>query len=263
LARSFNTRTDRTSNIQPKAQPIKGKNQMEIVINASAFDRSNMNRRPAFAMKQRLRETAPDCFTSNREWTGVGSQAIASEEVRWENGLQKASTHIGSLEESCEATVSLGASCWSIDSRLTSHLTHGQPRFRGVQVPYPPVTLSSLPFLIAQHWQVLMNGESVYASYLVLKVQRAATVKIQRKPMQEAPNEIQIKVVPTNWLLRLVFGATTLHFLPNSASLVKINGLLDPRDRKPNGRWREYKGTLEFDEPWDLKPLLPAKEKRI
>ena len=236
---------------------------METAINASAFDRSNINRRPAFAMKQWLTKTTPSCFTSTREWTGVGPKAIASEEVRWENGLQKTLTHIESLEESCEATVSPIASRWLIESRLTSHLTQGRPRLRRLQVPHPPVTLSSLPFLIAQHWQALMNGESVYASYLVLKVQRAATVKIQRKPMQEAPNEIQIKVVPTNWLLRLVFGATTLHFLPDSVSLVKINGLLDPRDRKSNGRWREYMGTMEFDEPWDLKSLLPAKEEKI
>jgi hypothetical protein len=185
---------------------------MEIIINASAFDHCNMNRRPAFAMNQRLRKHASDGLTSTREWTGVGSQTIACEEVRWENGLQKASTHIESLEETCEATVLAMGSHWVIESRLTSHLTQGLPRDRGLQVPHPPVTLSSLPFLIVQQWQALMNGESVYASYLVLKVQRAATVKIQRKPLPVAPNEIQIEVVPTNLLLRLVFGATTLHF---------------------------------------------------
>ncbi len=131
---------------------------MEYVTKASAFDRRNMNRRPTFAMSQRTKKYSSDGFTSIREWTGVGPQLIAVEEVRWENGLQTASTHIESLGESCEANVSSTATQWLVKSRLTSHLTRGQPRVRDLQVPHPPVTLSSLPFLIAQHWQSLMNG---------------------------------------------------------------------------------------------------------
>ena len=137
---------------------------------------------------------------------------------------------------------------------LRSPKTGAQERVRQLVLPHAAVTLASLPFLIAQHWSALAQGDALPASYLVLKVQRAATVRLQRVGPATG-NELIIAATPANPVLRWIFGSTRCVFDADAPRLRRIEGLLDPRDLKPNGRWREYLGTLEFAQPLDLSAL--------
>lgn len=218
-----------------------------------AFDRALRNRRPVFGLRQTL---APEGtgWRSERTWTGIGPEAIARETVLWDQGLRSVQTEQHSLGEVARADVlGLEGGRYRLRTTLRSDRTRGQTRESTLDLPHPPVTLASLPLFVAAHWNRLAAGETLRASYLVLKVQRAATVSLALERGEAGASEV--RVTPDNWLLRAIFGSTVLHMADNRPVLTRLDGLLDPRDLRPGGRWREYLGTIEWQRPWDLQAL--------
>lgn len=223
---------------------------MEQQSEALVFDARRRNRRPAFMLQQTLQLQADGAWRSKRDWRAVGPGPIASETIIWRGGLVDSTGEQPFLEEWTRA-VPQGQGC---ACTLRSPRTGGQERVRQLVLPHPAVTLASLPLLIAQHWSTLAQGAALPASYLVLKVQRAATVHLQRVAAV-AKNELVIAATPANPVLRWIFGSTRCIFDADAPRLRRIEGLLDPRDLKPNGRWHEYWGTIEFTQPLDLSAM--------
>ncbi len=220
-----------------------------------AFDRALRNRRPVFGLRQTLTPEGTG-WRSERTWTGIGPEPIARETVLWADGLQSVETDMPSLGEVARAEV-LGqeGGRYRLRTTLRSDRTRGQQRESTLDLPHPPVTLASLPLFVAAHWDRLAGRETLRASYLVLKVQRAATVSLVLEPGEAGAS--RVRVTPQNWLLRAIFGSTVLHMAGERPVLTRLDGLLDPRDLRPNGRWREYLGTIEWQRPWDLRALAP------
>ena len=222
----------------------------EHLSEALVYDNRRKNRRPAFTMQQTRQLQADGAWRSKRDWRAVGPERIASETMTWRGGLVESTGEQPFLEEwTCAVPKGKGCAC-----TLRSPKTGAQDRVRQLVLPHPAVTLASLPLLIAQHWSTLSQGAALPASYLVLKVQRAATVHLQRVAAA-AGNERVIAATPANPVLRWIFGSTRCIFDADAPRLRRIEGLLDPRDLKPNGRWHEYLGTIEFTQPLDLSAM--------
>jgi hypothetical protein len=217
---------------------------------ALAFDGRRKNRRPAFTLHQTLQLRPDGVWRSQRDWRAAGPERVASETIAWREGLVESTAEQPFLEELTRA-VPQGQGC---ACTLRSPKTGAQDRVRQLQLPHPAVTLASLPLLVAQHWLALSQGTTLPASYLVLKVQRAATVHLHRVAVM-AKGELVIAATPANPLLRWIFGSTRCIFDADAPRLRRIEGLLDPRDLKPNGRWHEYLGTIEFTKPLDLSAM--------
>ena len=217
---------------------------------ALVFDGTHRSRRPVFALMQHLQRLADGRWQACREWRGVGDDLIAHEQVWWQRGLQRS---VGELPAIGEQTQAVCAERGCLTA-LRSHRTGGVSRERSLTLPHAAATLGSMPLLIAQQWTTLMRGRPVLASYLVLKVQRAATVRLRRE--STVAGQTVVAVTPTNLLLRALFGSTRYVFETDTPRLLRIEGLLDPRDLKPNGRWREYRGTIAFGTALDLSGLV-------
>ena len=225
----------------------------DIQTHALAYDRRFRNRRPVYELLHRLERNSDGAWIATREWRAAGAVTVASETVEWQHGLVRTKGHSPSLAESFDAQIEQQA----CHSQLTSQKTLGQPRHRTINLPHAPVTSAAMPLFIAQHWAQLCAGQAVDASYLVPKVQRAATVRVSAGAANAA--ERVVDVTPRNLPLRALFGMTRFVFAEQAPLLRRIQGLLDPRDLKPNGRWIEYLGTVEFDKPVDLSGLMAAR----
>lgn len=225
-----------------------------LQIEALAYDRSLKNRRPVFAMRQTV-NAAGSSWKTERSWSAVGPEMIALERAQRHTSTLHISTELPSLQEYAAAEIADGTSSShsEVITRLSSGRTGGQMREREFKLPHPLVTLTTLPLFIAENWNSLLRGEIIAASYLVLKVQRAATVDLQWVPND--PRGAHVAVTPRNWLLRAIFGSTRLYTQGKQAIFLWQEGLLDPRDLKHGGRWKEYLGVLEFQTPWDLTSL--------
>jgi hypothetical protein len=217
---------------------------------ALAYDRQQRNRRAIFALQHRVLWASTGIHLQ-RQWLGVAAQTVATEAVHWQDGLRQVDAEQVSLSETTQAHID-GQRALTL---LSSPRTDMKPRERALVLPHAPVTLAAMPLFIAQHWQALQAGDRLRASYLVLKVQRAATVTVQRVPAPQG--QTHISVSPTNPLLRAIFGSTRYEFEDQRPALLAVDGLLDPRDLRPSGRWREYLGRIEFSAAVGL-PLLAA-----
>jgi hypothetical protein len=223
-------------------------------VRALAYDRALRNRRPVFAMSQTV-NAAGKSWQTERVWTATGPDMVALERAQKHAGALHVSTELPTLSEYAAADMAeeVSSSHTSVLTRLSSSRTRGQVRERELNIPYPLVTLATLPLFAAQNWAQLLRGEAMAASYLVLKVQRAATVDLQW--LSGHPQGAHVAVTPRNWLLRAIFGSTRLFTHGDQPVFLRQEGLLDPRDLRPNGRWKEYLGVLEFETPWDLTSL--------
>ena len=232
-------------------------NAMEQHSEALVFDRRRQGRRPAFVMQQTLRLQTDSAWRSQRDWRAVGPEWVASETITWRDGLVESTGEQPFIEELTRA-VPRGQGC---ACTLRSPKTGAQDRVRQLVLPHPAVTLASLPLLIAQHWSTLSQGAALPASYLVLKVQRVTTLHLQRMATV-AKTELVIAATPANPVLRWIFGSTRCSFDAEAPRLRRVEGLLDPRDLKPNGRWHEYLGTIVVTQPLDLSALAAQGARR-
>lgn len=144
---------------------------------ALVFDRRHANRRPIFTLKHRFSASPDGNWHCEREWRGVEAAPIVMEYSRFERGVLHVTSSLPSLNESSSALAQEQGHC---TTTLTSHKTGGSLRKRELQLSYAAVAIGTMPFFIASHWSALMYGRSLKASYLVLKVQRAATVRVEK-----------------------------------------------------------------------------------
>jgi hypothetical protein len=216
---------------------------------AWAYDRKIANRRPIFRMTQIL--THDGTYTkTERFWYSAGEQTACQEKAVWADRLASVATEMPFLAEQTHAVISSD----HCSTQLKSHKTQHQQRERSIALPYEAITLATVPLMIAREWHALQSRQIRMASYLVLKVQRAATVRLECTSL--SAKECIVSVTPTNLLLRAIFGSTAYVFEADRPRLLRIDGLLDPRDTKPNQRWIEYMGRIEFESPLDLSALM-------
>lgn len=211
---------------------------------ALAFDRRNANRRPVFSMNHTLLAEGKESCTIVREWQAAAGYIVFHESAEWhrEQGLVSVHTEAPSLEETASARIVGDKALMTLRSPRTGM----RDRQHQVTLAHPPLTLASAPLAIAANWQQLCAGERIDRSYLVLKVQRVA--KVHMRMARRTAEEAVVEVTPSAWPLRLIFGSTHFVFALDDLRLLRIEGLLDPRDYRyvPRGRWREYFGEIVF-----------------
>ncbi len=215
-----------------------------------AFLRDHASRRAVWLVRLSL-EPAGEGLRCGRRFIGVDG-ALASEELAdWSpaHGLTRVHARQPHLEEEATATIEATGRGWEIRYGLTRG---GDRRQRTERVGHPVVSLASLPLFAAAHSSALTAGMVVKARFPVLKVMRSATVNVRALPRD---GRVDVVVTPVNPVLRLLFGSTVCRFDAGLTALVGYDGVLDPRDAKPNGRWHEYLGTIEMARPLAL-PVL-------
>lgn len=224
---------------------------------ALAYDRRHANRRAAFALTHHLHPHA-EGWRLRRHWQGIGGESLYIESVDWHpvHGLRCVEAESPSLGEhlSARAVDDTGSGSAFETQRVAAR--GARPQARILRPPQRAFTLASAPLEIAAAWPALKAGARVRRSFLVLKVQRHAAVDFSLHAQDDA--SVTVALTPVALPLRWWFGRTLFHFARPAFALTAIDGLLDPRDRKPNGRWHEYLGRLEFDPPLPLAALLPG-----
>jgi len=213
-----------------------------------AYLGSHVSRRPIWSVELSA-EAAAGKGRATRRFLGLGG-SIVSEEVSvlsQECSLLQVTARQPHLGEEALAhiypTDNIGS---TIHYRLR---VNGALRERNERVQLPVVTLSFLPLFAGLHAAELLAGRVIKARFPVLKVMRSATVVLQAHPVLGGAD---VKVTPTHPLLRLLFGTTVYRFDKSLAALLGYRGLLDPRDRKHNGRWHEYLGSIDLVRPLPL-----------
>lgn len=185
-----------------------------------------------------------------RRFLGAGGHLVSREcaVLNADGGVSHVQTDHPFLNESCDAHAKPmdNGEGW----RVKYHLERdGNVSEREETIRHPLLSLSALPWLIASQKDQLMSGQAVLMTYPVLKVQRSATVRLWLVP---AEGLTQVLVSPTNPILQLIFGSTKVALNDDLTEWHGYEGLLDPRDRKANGRWRDVLGRIEFEDPIKL-----------
>ncbi len=223
---------------------------------ARAYDRRNANQRAVFALAHWLEPLSAERWRIVRRWTGVGDELLTEETVHWcaRQGLLKTLAHSPSMGERLEAVrrTDGDASRIRLDT-LRVAAAGTEPVHRTLALSHAPLTLASAPLEIAASWSELLKGQRLRRRFLVLKVQRHAAVELRM--LQTDGRRVVVEVTPVAWPLRWLFGSTHYHFDRAALALDAIDGLLDPRDRRGNGRWREYLGRIEFATPVPLRQV--------
>lgn len=186
-------------------------------------------------------------FEAERIWQGLADPYIAKETVIWcpKEGLQHVAMHQPHLNES--GTLTINGTQGRSD--LSSQKTKYNQKSKSLAFAKRPCTLLSIPFEIVHHWQQLLAGDTLYFDYTVLKVQAHTGVSL--KMHTEGEYKV-VSVTPETWFWRLLFGSTDFYFEGEAPKLVKIVGLLEPRDRNLRGKYVEYLGRAVFKKPLDL-----------
>jgi hypothetical protein len=248
--------------IQPFSTPISPDPRIApSVTRAFAYDRRHANRRAVFAMTHSLTPTTEGAWLLSRQWTGVADEVLCEERVRWHafEGLIESVAIAPSMGERLEADRASESSKDApiLDTRRIPD--KGSPAIhRRLVLPRCGFTLASAPLEIAAAWSALLRGERLRRQYLVMKVQRHAAVDIEAIDIGDT--SVSVALTPVALPLRWLFGRTVFHFQRNEVALHAVDGLLDPRDRKPNGRWHEYLGRLEFLNPVSFAAVVAASE---
>ncbi|WP_084659607.1 hypothetical protein [Vibrio sonorensis] len=223
----------------------------EIKTTALVYDRKLANNRASFSMEMSFKSGENGTLKGTRKWYCIGDEAVSIEKLEWcaNKGIHRVSMHNLSLRETAE----MRHSDKSGDFELCSPKTNMLPKVKSTQFNTSPATLLSLPFEVAKHWNTLKKGEKLIFDYSVLKVQAHTKVSLQAK-IEDGYFVVELK--PLSWFWQLVFGSTYMYFDQDKPVLRKIDGLIEPRDKKPNGRYLEYLAMMEFDSGVDLSRLV-------
>jgi len=219
---------------------------------AKVFNLKHQSTRVTFEYEISMQLRKDSLFEAKRVWQGntlpcEKSPYIAMETALWspEAGLLQATMHQPHLDESASLDINHDSSTSVLNSKKTNY----QQNIKQLTFTRRPCTLLSILFEITHHWTPLLAGEVVSFDYAVLKVQAHTGVSLR---MQKQGSYRVVSVTPNNWFWRMLFGSTNYYFQGDVPALVKIEGLLEPRDRNLRGKYVEYLGRSIFDNPVDL-----------
>lgn len=214
---------------------------------ALVYSRKLANPRPMFSLDMTLSTSESGITRLERQWFAVGTPPIAIEQLEWcpENGLRTVSMENPSLQESGKLIHKQRDGQFV----LCSPATQMNDQNKSATFKHAPATLLSLPLEVARHWEALKQGKAFRFDYSVLKVQAFTPIRLDAVICGQ---ELIAKVTPIHPFWRLFFGPSFMHFDHDKPVLRKITGLLEPRDKKPNGRYQEYLGSMEFQPAIDL-----------
>jgi hypothetical protein len=185
-----------------------------------------------------------------------GPDAIAVERSQQHDGSFHVSTELPTLDEYAAADIH-AVQAWPKGEVITP-AARSPNRREGQGKGADPFTPVGHPGFLATlcgpvDGKHSVRGESLCASYMVLKVQRAATVDLASATGAPAWRACVGHAAQLG--AARIFGSTRLFTLGDMPIFLRQEGLLDPPDLRSNGRWKEYLGVLGFEHPWDLTPL--------
>ncbi len=219
----------------------------DIIITATgkAYDTGYQSMRPIFSSEisyQKINESV----VGTRVWSGVTGEAVAKEMLVWSerDGLLRASMCQHYLREEGE----LERDGNKVQFMLSSHKTQYNQRTCNMRINKLLVTLLSMPLEIVRNWEQLKAGESFDRSYAVLKAQNHTGVRFK---MDDDNHQSIVCVTPLNPVFRFIFGSLKFVFEPGRPLLKEIFGLIEPRDHKVNGKYKEHIAFFRFDTPLD------------
>jgi hypothetical protein len=181
-----------------------------------------------------------------RRYLGIDHEVVYEERSSLaDGGLVRLDARQPHLAEICRVEVSDGVIHYSLQRE-------GIVRTRRERCADPVVLLSTLPWLAQARWNRLQRGEALRARFAVPKVLRSAavTIRLRRPP---GASEVCVDATPVSPLLRWLFGTTTALLTPDGAAWLGFVGVLEPRDRRANGRWQEYFGRYTWPQPIPLR----------
>lgn len=186
-------------------------------------------------------------IVGTRVWNGVASEVVAEEMLVWseQDGLLRASMCQRYLRE--EGALERNGN--KVRFVLSSHKTQHSQRTSNMHINKLLVTLLSMPLEIVKNWERLKSGESFDRSYAVLKVQNHTGVRFK---MHDDNQQIVVSVTPINPVFRYIFGSLKFVFEQGRPLLKEIFGLIEPRDHKVNGKYKEHIAFFRFDTPLDF-----------
>ena len=222
-----------------------------LFASAKSYDLTLQNPRPTFSMTMSLSVDNQSVLHICRKWFAVGQDPVATETLAWAvaNGLHRLEMAQPSLNE----TGLLFHKSGEGEFVLNSPKTHLQRKTKTNRFSHEPASLLSIPCEVAKRWDALKAGEVFYFDYVVLKVQAHTKIKVQARGEN---NLLVVKVTPAAWFWRLVFGSTRFYFDKDKPELRKITGLIEPRDKKHNGKYKEYLANVELEQGLDLSALV-------
>jgi hypothetical protein len=225
----------------------KAKQWLSTTQKAQVFNQKHQSERVMFEYQFSVQSLADGKFEAERVWQGLAVPYIAKESIIWcpKEGLQHVAMHQPHLNESGNLTVKGTEACCDLSSKKTQF----KQKSKSLHFTNRPCTLLSIPFEVMHHWQQLVAGETLYFDYTVLKVQAHTGVSLKMRT--EGKYKV-VSVTPEKWFWRLLFGATDYYFEGKTAKLVKIIGLLEPRDRNLRGKYVEYLGRAVFNKAVDF-----------
>jgi len=221
-----------------------------MATHAQVFNQKHLNERIMFKYQLSVRMLDGGKCEAERIWYGLDADFLAKERIVWcpENGLQEATMLQPHLNESGTLLVNGQQG----QSDLSSQRTQFNLNSKSLTFAKCPCTMLSIPFEVMHHWQQLIAGETLHLDYAVLKVQAHTGVSLTM--FTEGKYKV-VSVTPEKWFWRLLFGSTKYYFEGDAPKLVKIIGLLEPRDRNSRGKYVEYLGRAIFDNTLDFSTI--------
>lgn len=226
-------------------------NNTEITASGRAYDASHQSTRPIFSGEVCYRKDN-DRIVAKRMWGGIAGETVANETLVWSkrDGLLHASMSQPYLRE--EGALEREGN--KVQFTLRSHKTQYNRKTSSMLMDNKSlVTLLSMPLEIVRNWKQLAAGEQFDRSYAVLKVQNHTGVRFR---MNENGHQSIVNVTPLNPVWRYIFGPLQFVFEKGRPLLQQIFGLIEPRDHKTNGKYKEYVGTFKLDTPLDFGRII-------
>lgn len=212
---------------------------------AYAFDRRHASKRPLWQTSFSFHREG-DVVLCERRTVGFDQALICEESASYslkEGFVTQARSYHPYLDEQAALTVRrVDEGRYEAQYDLA---VQGAVSRRVEQVFAPLIPVSAMPIYAVHHRDALRRQGAQIIRYPVLKVKRSAAIRIK---IGETSGCSEVLATPTNLLLRALFGTTSFRFDAGMDLFQSYNGVLDPRDRRRNGRWFEYRGSIELPE---------------
>jgi hypothetical protein len=221
-----------------------------ITTDGKAYDVNYQSLRPIFSSKVSYRKDN-DRIVALREWSGVTGKIVASETLVWSE--QAGLISAGMCHPYLREEGALESNDNNVRFLLSSHKTQYKQKASSMRIDKPLVTLLSMPLEIVKNWEQLSTGIQFDRNYAVLKVQNHTVVRFM---MEDESCQSVVSVTPINPVWRYIFGSLRFVFVKGKPLLKEIYGLIEPRDHKMNGKYKEYVATFKHDIPLDFGQII-------